>query len=289
MQVHDAYVAAEHFVRHREGLFYSVSRFLPPDRRTAMRIAFAFFRAADNMVDRDRASVEEFRAWRQTALRPASEQTDPILAAWADVRERYAIEPRYVNDLLDGIEMDASPHRYSTLDELKDYCYHVAGTVGLMSLKLLHLTPGVTFEEAAPHAVELCTALQLTNILRDVGEDLEAGRIYLPAAELAVFGLDYGDVEGRIYDERFRALMAHMCGITRQLYASAWPKLSLLSRTGRFVAGAGGIYYQAVLDELERREFNVFADTVHFSKARKLWLLLTRWPHIAWPEARQVG
>lgn len=283
MPIRQAYATAERYIRQHEGMFHFVSAFLPRDRRAAMRVAFAFFRRADNMVDRGQASLVEFQAWRQQAMRPASEQSDPILAAWADVRERYAIDPRFVNDLLDGIEMDATPRRYATLGELKDYCYHVAGTVGLLSLKLLHLAPGVTFEEAAPHAVDLCTALQLTNILRDVGEDLEAGRVYLPGDELAAFGLNYTDIEAKVYDERFRALMSHLCSIAREYYRSSWPKLRLLSRTGRFVAGAGGIYYQAVLEELEHRSFHVFASKVRFSKARKLWLLLTRWPAIVWP------
>ena len=280
----EAYAAAEQYIRQHEGMFDFVSKFLPPDRRIAMRVAFAFFRTADNMVDRGQVSLASFRAWRQQALKPAYEQSDPILAAWADVRERFAIETRYANDLLDGIEMDATPRRYANLDELKDYCYHVAGTVGLMSLKLLHLAPGVTFDEAAPPAVELCTALQLTNILRDVGDDLAAGRIYLPAAELAKFGLTYSDIEARVYDDRFRALMAHFVGMVRQLYASSWPSLRLLSRTGRFVAGAGGVYYQVVLDELERRDYDVFSNTIQVSRARKLWIMLIGWPRIAWPD-----
>lgn len=289
LSLREAYAAAERYIRQNEGMFDFVSRFLPPDRRVAMRVAFAFFRTADNMVDHGQVSLPDFRAWRQQALKPAFEQKDPILAAWADVRERYAIEPRYANDLLDGIEMDAAPRRYASLDELRDYCYHVAGTVGLMSLNLLHLAPGVTFEEASPHAVDLCTALQLTNILRDVGDDLTAGRIYLPAAELTKFGLTYSDIEAKVYDDRFRALMGHLGGIARQLYASSWPSLRLLSWTGRFVAGAGGVYYQAVLDELERREFNVFAETVRFSRARKVGIILTKWPLLAWPHKwRQV-
>ncbi len=280
-----AYAAADQYIRQHEDTFHFVSMFLPPDRRAAMRVAFAFFRMADNLVDSSHASLAEFQAWRQQAMRPASEQTDPILAAWADVRQRYGIEPRFVNDLLDGIEMDAVPQRFATMVELGDYCYRVAGTVGLLSLPLLHLATGVTFEEAAPHALRLCLALQLTNILRDVGDDLERGRIYLPAAELAAFGLTYADIEARTYDERFRSLMRQMTAVARHLYASAWPHLRLLSRTGRFVAGAGGVYYKAVLDELERRDFDVYSKPVRFSTGRKLGLLLTRWPLIAWPPA----
>src|SRR6185369_1428174 len=94
----EAYAAAERYIRQNEGMFDFVSRFLPPDRRVAMRVAFAFFRTADNMVDRGQVSLPAFRAWRQQAQKPAFEQADPILAAWADVRERYAIEPRYAND-----------------------------------------------------------------------------------------------------------------------------------------------------------------------------------------------
>jgi 15-cis-phytoene synthase len=283
-----AYRAAERYTRARSRTFYHVSSLLRGDRRQAMRVAFAFFRLADDMVDLGQASPEAFSAWRMQASRPANEQSEPILAAWADVRDRHAIDPQHVNDLLDGIEMDLVPRRYKTLDELRQYCYYVAGTVGLLSLPLLHLAPGVTFEQAAPHAVELCTALQLTNILRDVGDDLAAGRIYLPEAELKAFGLGYGDIEARAYDERFRALMAHLASVARHHYASAWPKLKLLSRAGRFVAGTGGIYYRSLLDELERRGFDVFDRTLHFSTSRKLWVLLTRWPSIAWPGRKKA-
>ncbi|MCC7362074.1 MAG: phytoene/squalene synthase family protein [Anaerolineales bacterium] len=270
-------------------MFYTVSRFLPPDRRVAMRVAFAFFRLADNQVDHRQVSLAEFQAWRQQALRPAAQQTDPILAAWADVRERYAIEPRYVNDLLDGIEMDAAPRRYATLDELRDYCYHVAGTVGLLSLKLMHLAPGVTFEQAAPHAVELCTALQLINIVRDVGEDLDSGRIYLPLDKLTVHGLTYADIEARVHDDRFQELMGHLAKVARSHYDAAWPKLVLLSRTGRFVAGAGAVYYRALLDELERGGFDVFHGRLRFSTLRKLWIVFSRWPAIARPRPLSVS
>ncbi len=283
-----AYAAAESYVRHHESMFYTVSRFLPPDRRSAMRVAFAFFRLADNQVDRGHVSLAEFQFWRQRALRPAAEQTDPILAAWADVRDRYAIEPRYVSDLLDGIEMDAAPRRYATLNDLRGYCYHVAGTVGLLSLKLLHLAPGVTFEQAAPHAVELCTALQLINIIRDVGEDLDSGRIYLPLDELTAHGLTYSEIEARVHNERFQALMGHLAAVARRHYDAAWPKLALLSRTGRFVAGAGAVYYRALLDEMERGGFDVFHRRLRFSTARKLWIVFSRWPAIARPRSLSV-
>jgi phytoene synthase len=248
-----------------------------------MRVAFAFFRLTDDMVDSGRASPEAFRAWRVQANRPAGEQSNPILAAWGDVRDRHGINPQHVNDLLDGIEMDLTPRRYATLDELRQYCYYVAGTVGLISLPLLHLAPGVTFDQAAPHAVELCTALQLINIIRDVGEDLDSGRIYLPQDELAAFGLTYSDIEARVHDERFQALMGHLATIARRHYDAAWPKLALLSRTGRFVAGAGAVYYRALLDELERGGFDVLHRRLRFSTSRKLWIVFSHWPAIARP------
>ncbi|MCC6191703.1 MAG: phytoene/squalene synthase family protein [Anaerolineales bacterium] len=260
-----------------------MSRYLPPDRRANVRVAFAFFRLADDMVDSGRASPETFRAWREQANRPAGEQSNPILAAWSDVRDRHGINPQHVNDLLDGIEMDLTPRRYATLDELRTYCYYVAGTVGLISLPLLHLAPGVTFDQAAPHAAELCTALQLINIIRDVGEDLDAGRIYLPLDELAAHGLSYADIEARVHDDRFRALMAHLAAVARSHYDAAWPKLALLSRTGRFVAGAGAVYYRAMLDELERGGFAVYRRRLRFSTPRKLWIVFSRWPAIARP------
>jgi phytoene/squalene synthetase len=104
---------------------------------------------------------------------------------------------------------------------------------------------------------------------------------------LAAFGLTYADIEAKVHDERFQALMAHLVSLTRNLFVSAWPTLCLLSRTGRFVAGAGGVYYCSVLKELERRNYDVYEHSVHFSSARKLQVFLTGWPAIVWPEARR--
>lgn len=284
LSVQQAYVAAERFAQQHAKTFQYASMLLPPKRRQAMRVAYAFFRRMDDMVDQARVSPSEFHNWREQAMRPVLEQTDPILMAWADVRDRFAVNPAHVQELLNGIEIDLHPRRYETLKELQGYCYQIASTVGLLSLPILGLALGASLEQAEPYAAQLCIALQLTNILRDVSEDLEQGRIYLPNAELSAFGLSYTDIEDRQYDDRFKSLIAHLIRYTRRLYAESWPGIRLLSLTGRLIVGFGSFYYLAILDEIERLDFDVFTHQIHFSLPRKLWFLCTKWPAILWPQ-----
>lgn len=276
--------AVERFVRERSRTFRYASALLPPERRYALRVAYAFFRMADDMVDRAARSPAEFHAWRDQAMRPAGEQSDPVLAAWAMVRERYAVNPTHVQNLLDGIERDADRQRYAALADLHAYCYRVASSAGLMIIPIVGLRRGATFVQAEPYAAKLGLALQMTNILRDVGEDLRQGRIYLPEAELAAFGLSYADVEAQVHDERFRQLMAHLIRATRRLYAEAWPGLGLLSSVGRVAIGVGALVYYALLDEIARLDYDVFTRRARPTLFRNIRTVITGWPAVAWPE-----
>lgn len=278
-----AHLAAEAYVRQRSTMFRIAANFLPSEARTAAWATYAFFRTSDDLVDEQHISVEEFRAWRTQTLQPASAQTDPILAAWEDVKEKYHLNPLYEQNMLDELEMDLTCHRYETLDELEQYCYRVASAAGLLVM------PVVGYEEAfmdkvKPFVVKMGIALQMTNVLRDVGEDIEVGRIYLPKEELARFGLSSADIEARIYDERFKSLMRHLTQITRQHYQGAWPMMGLYTGKIRLGGGFGAIMYRSILDAVEAYEFDVFTHRIHFSSAKKLWLLATKWPSIAWPQ-----
>jgi phytoene synthase len=270
-----AYKATEQLVRQRSQTFRRATLLLPRDRRRAMWSAYAFFRQMDDMADRAGVSPDEFHRWREQALRPAAAQSDPILLAWADVRQRYGVDERYVRELLDGIEMDLAPRRFETLEELYGYCHHVASTVGLMAAPILGLRPGVTFEQAMPYAEKMGIALQITNILRDVAEDLDHGLIYLPRAELAAFGLTFADVEARICEQRFRNLMARLIALNRQLYAEAWPGVRLLAWQGRLGLSLGGNAYRALLDEIEHHNCDVFTHRPHVGRLRLVGVLLS--------------
>ncbi len=227
--IRDAYVEVERRVRARSRTFRRATTLLPPDQRTALRVAYCFFRTIDDLVDSGHCTPETLQELRRQVIQSAEEQTDPVLAAWVDVRERYAVNPQYITELLDGIESDLLPQRFETLDELWRYCYCVASTAGLMTVPIIGLKSGVSFETAAPYAIKLGMALQFTNILRDVGEDLQQNRLYLPLAELTRLGLTQADLRARHVDDRFKHLMKRLITINRTLYSETWPGLGMLS------------------------------------------------------------
>ena len=144
---------------------------------------------------------------------------------------------------IDGVARDLDQARYATFDDLTAYAYGVASTVGLMSMRII----GYRSAAAIPYAIKLGVALQLTNILRDVGEDWRAGRVYLPADELAAFGLSEEDVARGQVDDRWRDFMRFQIERNRRLYAEAWPGIELLNEDGRFAIAAAGDLYRRIL------------------------------------------
>lgn len=251
--------------------FYLASGLLPAEKRRAMRVLYAFCRTADNLADGDvdqpEARLLELR--RAIAAQRVS-SADAVLTAWSDIHARYHIPLCYAGQLLDGVERDLVQWRYRTFEDLSIYCYGVASTVGLMSM---HIT-GFSDQRAVPYAIKLGVALQLTNILRDVAEDWDSGRFYLPLDELAAFGLEEGDVAAARVDERWRAFMRFQIARARRLYAQALPGIALLHPDGRFAVAAAAMLYRGILDDIEAHDFNVFNRRAHVTSARKLALLV---------------
>ena len=164
---------------------------------------------------------------------------------------------------------DLQVKRYATFEELAAYCYGVASTVGLM---VMHIV-GFSSPEAIPYAVKLGVALQLTNILRDVGEDWRAGRLYLPSDEMAAYELDESDIEASCVDARWRRFMRFQIDRNRRLYREALPGISMLSRDSRLAVAAAADLYQAILLDIEQHDMDVFNRRAHIStwdKARRL-------------------
>jgi phytoene synthase len=260
--------------------FHLASALLPGAKRRAARALYAFCRVSDDLVDRPggdaRAGLE---AWRRRALAPDPAPDDPIALAWADTRARYQIPVQYGHQLLDGIAQDLRTARYRTFDELAEYCYGVASTVGLMTMHII----GFSGPAAIPYAVKLGVALQLTNILRDVGEDWRAGRLYLPLDELATFGLGEADVAAGRVDERWCALMRFQIERTRHLYAEAWPGIALLHRDGRLAIAAAAGLYQAILEDIAAHDYDVFSRRAYVST----WGKLRRLPAL-WRQSRRI-
>ncbi len=284
LQVEQAHAAAAAFAN-RKPLMRVPSLFFTPEHRRAAHAVYAFFRTADDLVDEGGLSLEQFRAWRQRTQLPLDQQTDPFMLAWADTRARYNVDPAYENAVLDGLEMDLLHHRYETLDELKKYCYGVSTAPFLLAMSIVGFRPGVTFEQARPHIENMGIALQLTNLIRDVGRDLDIGRIYLPQAELARFGLTFADIEARRHDDRFERLMRHLTAIARDHYKAGWSILDCWSGSFRLAGGFGLLLYRSILNEAEKRHFDVFTHRIKAPVWKMFWLLATKWPAIYWTQS----
>jgi phytoene synthase len=231
-------------------------------------------------VDERRTRLESWRhralGSRVTETRVADEH-DLVALAWADTRARYDIPVRYAHQLIDGVARDLDKTRYETFDELAEYAYGVASTVGLMSM---HIT-GFDGPEAIPYAVKLGVALQLTNILRDVGEDWAQGRLYLPLDELGACRLSEQDIATGKVDDRWRSLMRFQIERNRRLYAEALPGVHMLHADGRFAIAAAGELYQGILEDIEANDYQVFGRRAHLTG----WGKLRRLPGI-WARAR---
>lgn len=269
-----AYAHCKNVTRKYSHTFFIASGLMPRAQRRATRALYAFCRVSDDLVDREGTDkAGKLHEWRQRSLSGQPQTDDLVTLAWADTCARYQIPRQYAEQLLDGIGSDLTQTRYETFDDLAHYCYAVASTVGLMSMHIV----GYVGKEAILYAVKLGVALQLTNILRDVAEDWENGRLYLPQDELAAFGLAEADIETGIVDDRWRAFMRFQIDRARQLYAEALPGIAMLGKNGRFAVGAAAELYRAILDDIEAHDYDVFTRRAHVSDRKKLSLLPGIW------------
>jgi len=275
-----AYDTCAAITREHSKTFYLASGLLPPAKRQAARALYAFCRVSDDLVDRAGGDpLASLEAWRQRALVAPPAADDPVPLAWADTRARYRIPVEYAQQLLDGVARDLCVARYPTFDDLVAYAYGVASTVGLMTMHII----GFVGQEAVRYAVKLGVALQLTNILRDIGEDWAAGRLYLPQDELAAFGVREADIAAGRLTPGWQALMRFQIQRARQLYAEALPGIALLHQDGRLAIQAAAELYQAILDDIEAHNWDVFSRRAHISA----WGKLRRLPGI-WRRARRA-
>ena len=271
----NAYAYCESVTAIHSRSFSMASGLLPRDKRQAVRALYAFCRVSDDIVDTPggdpAARLDDWRRRVATSTPPAD---DLVAVAWADTRLNYRVPLRYAEQLLDGVAADLSKTRYATFEELAAYSYGVASTVGLMSMHII----GYSGPEALPYAIKLGVALQLTNILRDVAEDFARGRVYLPQDELAAYGLsDDFIAAGRVTDN-WRAFMHFQIERNRRLYREARPGIACLDPSGRFAIAAAADLYAAILDDIERHDYDVFSRRASVSK----WGKLRRLPAIWW-------
>ncbi len=270
-----AYAYCEATTAQHSRSFHLASALLPGAERKATRALYAFCRVTDDLVDRGGDdTAAQLEAWRQRVSTWQPPADDLVAVAWADARAQYRIPQRYAEQLIEGVARDLRQTRYETFEDLATYCYGVASTVGLMSM---HIT-GFNGSEAIPYAIKLGVALQLTNILRDVGEDFRAGRVYLPQEELAQFDLTEADLAAGQVDWRWRAFMQFQIERTRRLYAEAEPGIALLHSNGRFAIVAAAGLYSAILDDIEAHDYDVFNRRAHVSG----WGKVRRLPGLWW-------
>ncbi len=278
MTTDEAYAFCRAVARTQARNFYYGFVLLPPERRAGIYAAYAFSRRADDSVDeggsteRRVAAVARLRGELDACAAGTAPPDDPVLVALSDTMRRFSIPRRHLDALIDGVEMDITIDRYADFAALKGYCDRVAGAVGLVSLHIFGFR-----DPAAPgHAADLGVALQIVNIMRDVAEDAERGRFYLPADEMAAYGVTEEDLTAGRATPGFRALMARQGDRAREYFASGERLLPLLDRRSRMCVSMLAGLYREILGEIEQRDHDVFAGRVSLSAPRKLGLMVTR-------------
>lgn len=264
-------------IRGRETSFYYSFSFLPKFQREALKTVYTFCRTTDDIVDNNQdisKNIERLQKWRrelENALDGKSEYQ--LLNQLSLIAKRFQIPVSYFYELVKGVEMDLLKNRYETFDELKEYCYLVASTVGLMCLDIFNSRSAKTKE----YAVNLGIALQLTNILRDVGIDSKYGRIYLPQEDLRRFGYTNEDVLASRYTPEFVSLMSFEASRAEEYFQRAKEALPVEDRRPMFAAKIMERIYFHTLLRIKEINYNVFEKPVYLPRTIQFLIALKYW------------
>lgn len=253
---------------------------LPKQKRRGMSALYAFCREVDDVADEENLPLAERRtalqAWRED-IRNACEGKQPRFIVNQELKpfiREHNLPFQLFDELIKGVEMDLEIKRYETMAELEEYCYRVASVVGLLSIEIF----GYKNRGCVDYAIYLGKALQLTNILRDVRNDAERGRIYLPLSDCRQFGVGENDILNSRYTDNYRQLAEHIAGRAREFYRLARQSLPSEDRRSMATAELMGSVYWGLLQKLERRGFNVFDHKeTRLNKAQKLFLIIKMW------------
>jgi phytoene synthase len=261
--------------------FYLATLLLPRRKRRAIQALYGFLRTTDNIVDNSGpgATLVALERWRVRSRRPADAQDDPVLLAWADTRDRHGVPQALAEELMDGVAMDLTIRRYATFTDLERYCYRVASTVGLMCLQIVGTANDHpdALATATPYAVQLGMAMQLTNILRDIGEDARDGRIYLPLDELRQAGYSEAELQDGAITPAFRRLMEDQIARAESFYAASHAGIALLHPDSRFAIAAAAAIYRGILPKIVANDYDSFTRRAHLTLREKLLLLPKCW------------
>ena len=296
MTTAEGYAFCRDVARREAKNFYWAFRVLPRAKSDAMCAVYAFMRKADDLADDETKTIEErgalmaewVSAWR--AQQGKSETADPVFAAVGDTQRRFGIPDDLLEELVRGTTMDLEPRKvaidgvqtYATFEELYEYCYLVASVVGLVCIRIF----GYSDVRAEGLAEETGIAFQLTNVLRDVKEDVERGRVYLPVEMMDEFGVSVDRLRavarGAAMGEGERSLLATLGIRAERYYLSGRKLIPLLDRDSRAAMWVLLTIYHGLLREIAARKMDVFRGRVGVSTARKLWILLRGAGMAAW-------
>lgn len=257
--------------------FYYSFRFLPPPRRRAITALYAFCREVDDIVD-EVADINVARAklgwWRAEIVNLfAGHPTHPVTKALEPATREFGVDAGRLAEIIDGMEMDFSRHRYQNFADLQLYCHRVAGVVGQLSASIFGYQKPRTLE----YAEQLGIAFQLTNIIRDVGEDARRDRIYLPQEELQRFGVSESALLAGSYTPAYQALMQFQTERARAIYHAAFQALAAEDRRPQRPGLIMAAIYQTLLDEIEAEDFRVLHQRIALTPLRKLWIAWKTW------------
>lgn len=282
----NAYEYCRQVARHHAKTFYLATLFLPKKLQNPIFAMYALLRTVDDLVDlaedkltNGQLTREEINrsieAWKKQLREcyDGRQSNDPILMAWQDTIACYAIPIELPLDLIDGVAMDIEFTAFETFDELYVYCYKVASVVGLMTAEIF----GYTDRKALQHAIDLGIAMQLTNILRDIGEDIDRGRIYLPLEDLRRFGYSREEFMSKTMNRNFVDLMKFEIERARSYYASAGKGIPMLKRDSRFAVSISRRNYSDILKAIEQNDYDVFNRRAYRTRYQKLSTLPSIW------------
>jgi phytoene synthase len=276
-QLRQSYEHCRQIAKARAQNFYYSFLLLEKPKRDAMCAVYAFMRHCDDLSDDPDARAngqaeQQISLWRVELDRALTGQKvdNPLWPAFCDTVDRYMIPHRFFHEMIDGVMSDIRPHPMETYEELYEYCYKVASVVGLT---IIHIF-GFSSMRALLMAEKCGVAFQITNILRDVREDAEMGRVYLPAEDLRRFGVTTAQLTSGVENDRFRHLMQYEASRAHSLYDESAELLKLVDRRSRRSLWALRAIYQRLLRKIERKNYSVLSKRINVSKTTKIVLLL---------------
>ncbi|HXG67165.1 MAG TPA: presqualene diphosphate synthase HpnD [Blastocatellia bacterium] len=257
--------------------FYYSFVLLPAARRRAINDVYAFCRTLDDIVDQDHSDRDpcaELQAWREEVEACYAGYPDtPLGERLLDSIAEFALPKQPFLDIIDGMEMDLQWHSYQTFADLREYCYRVASAVGLICIEIF----GYESPRAREYAVNLGLALQLTNILRDLKEDVARGRIYIPLEDLEQFGYSQKDLHANLYNAPFIELMKYEHRRAKYYFDRAAASLPEADRNSLFAAEIMGTIYRELLDGIAAAQYDVFRNRITVPKMRRMKIALNLW------------